>query len=119
MSLLKTKMRLDVRKNQNGHCAGFRCDRYLKRSEFHVDHIVPRCEGGTNNAENLQALCISCHMKKTKYENRKRMLGSIRLSKAEKLALGLKSAWIKSGATFEIKKQAFSYKKPIGKSYRI
>lgn len=47
------------------------------------------------------------------------MLGSIRLSKAEKLALGLKSAWIKSGATFEIKKQAFSYKKPIGKSYRI
>jgi 5-methylcytosine-specific restriction endonuclease McrA len=119
MSLLKTKMRLDVRKNQNGHCAGFRCDRYLKRSEFHVDHIVPRCEGGTNNAENLQALCISCHMKKTKHENRKRMLGSIRLSKAEKLALGLKSAWIKSDATFEIKKQAFSYKKPIGKSYRI
>jgi malate synthase len=58
-------------------------------------------------------------MKKTKHENRKRMLGSIRLSKAEKLALGLKSAWIKSDATFEIKKQAFSYKKPIGKSYRI
>jgi len=58
-------------------------------------------------------------MKKTKTENRKRMLGAIRLSKAEKLALGLKSAWIKSGATFDFKKQVISYKKPIGKSYRI
>jgi len=92
--LLNKTERLLVRKKQGKHCAGNRCDRYLKRTEFHVDHIIPRCEGGTNDPKNLQALCITCHGKKTAYETKVRMTGSIRTSKAEQ-AMGLPK-WIPS-----------------------
>jgi 5-methylcytosine-specific restriction endonuclease McrA len=81
--LLNTRERLWVRKTQGKHCAGYRCDRYLKRSEFHVDHIIPRSQGGTNDPKNLQALCITCHGKKTALETKIRMTGSIRTTKAE------------------------------------
>ena len=32
---------------------------------YEVDHIVPIYNGGSNEIENLQALCRSCHGKKT------------------------------------------------------
>lgn len=34
-----------------------------------VDHIVPLRKGGGNRSENLQALCKSCHSKKTARED--------------------------------------------------
>lgn len=34
-----------------------------------VDHIVPLRHGGTNARVNLQALCHSCHSRKTAREN--------------------------------------------------
>ena len=33
-----------------------------------VDHIKPKAEGGTNEADNLQAICSPCHAAKTKDE---------------------------------------------------
>lgn len=32
--------------------------------ELHVDHIVPRCRGGTNDDRNLQTLCGPCNLGK-------------------------------------------------------
>ena len=34
----------------------------------HVDHIVPKCDGGTDDESNLQSLCTSCHRQKTARE---------------------------------------------------
>ena len=31
----------------------------------HVDHIVPKRQGGTDELDNLQTLCQSCHSRKT------------------------------------------------------
>ena len=30
----------------------------------HCDHIIPRADGGSNDPENLQLLCIKCHLEK-------------------------------------------------------
>lgn len=35
---------------------------------FAVDHIIPVFEGGTDDIDNLQAVCIPCHALKTQAE---------------------------------------------------
>jgi len=53
--------------------AGKRCElcgvaegdsRYEDRLPLHVDHIVPRSKGGSNEIENLQVLCRACNIGK-------------------------------------------------------
>jgi 5-methylcytosine-specific restriction protein A len=39
------------------------------------DHIVPKAEGGTDDYENLQTLCRSCHTAKTDKEKNKGRAG--------------------------------------------
>lgn len=36
---------------------------------LHVDHIVPRARGGSDDPDNLQSLCAPCHSKKTASED--------------------------------------------------
>ncbi len=36
--------------------------------KFQIDHIKPLANGGTNNMENLQAICENCHAEKTSEE---------------------------------------------------
>jgi 5-methylcytosine-specific restriction protein A len=45
-----------------------------KRNRFveiatEVDHIVPKAKGGTDELDNLQSLCRTCHEKKTLEES--------------------------------------------------
>ena len=37
-----------------------------------VDHIVPVCDGGGNNMENLMSICIACHAEKSAQEEKER-----------------------------------------------
>lgn len=60
------KIREEIKQSQNGLCNI--CKQQLEK-KFHVDHIIPVCLNGDNSIENLQCLCIQCHLNKTREEN--------------------------------------------------
>jgi HNH endonuclease len=51
-----------VAANQKWTCAG--CNQLLDET-YEVDHHIPLHKGGSNEKENLRALCRNCHGKKT------------------------------------------------------
>lgn len=46
--------------------------RGLLREAVEIDHVIPKADGGTDDDENLQALCYDCHKAKTDRENSNR-----------------------------------------------
>ena len=48
------------------------CKETLGDLRWQCDHIVPLWDGGSNDMENLQALCANCHAEKTILEARER-----------------------------------------------
>lgn len=56
------RLRVLTRDNwQCRHCGRVCGDRW----EAQVDHQIPKKAGGDDSEENLQTLCIRCHLKKT------------------------------------------------------
>lgn len=47
----------------------FQCVNCGSRNSIECDHIIPRIHGGTNDIHNLQTLCKSCHIEKTRIDN--------------------------------------------------
>lgn len=45
---------------QSGQCAY--CDCSLDGEQYHVDHVIPFCIGGTNNFNNLVLACRTCNL---------------------------------------------------------
>lgn len=45
------------------------CRVYQHPSEWQADHIVAVALGGTHHPDNLQPLCLSCHVTKTTHDN--------------------------------------------------
>lgn len=41
----------------------------------HVDHIISKSQGGTDDDDNLQSLCVACHRAKTAREGHGRGAG--------------------------------------------
>lgn len=51
---------------------GFACQMCGARSELEVDHIIPVAKGGSWDVENLQTLCASDHLLKSRnFDKRK------------------------------------------------
>jgi len=48
---------------RDGKCV--MCGVTAKDAVLHVDHIIPRSKGGTNDIDNLQALCARCNLGKS------------------------------------------------------
>ena len=49
------------------------CKNHLRQGKLvkatAVDHIIPKCNGGTDDEENLEAICDACHAIKTRRES--------------------------------------------------
>ena len=45
---------------------------------YHIDHIKPHSEGGSDLDSNLQALCPNCHAEKTEADRHKKKQAKIR-----------------------------------------
>jgi len=70
------KTRLRILKRDNGLCQECLRNGRLtlvgeKKFSYYCDHIVAKEEGGSDDDENLQALCRSCHTAKTDREKNK------------------------------------------------
>ena len=63
--LFTIQERIDIKKSQGEKCAI--CLAKLTRN-FQIDHIQPIASGGSNELDNLQALCYGCHDDKTRSE---------------------------------------------------
>lgn len=57
------------------------CQPCLRKGRIHsanqVDHIVPKAKGGTDDPDNLQAICKPCHVEKTLADEGKRLKPTI------------------------------------------
>jgi len=63
--------RRQIAKRQNWLCAGQQCREVQTNQElqeYDIDHITPLHLGGTEEPDNLQALCPGCHRRKTDRE---------------------------------------------------
>lgn len=40
------------------------CDTPLTWKSSHIDHAIPRCQGGTNHLANLHISCAPCNLRK-------------------------------------------------------
>lgn len=47
-----------------GRCEYCRLAQAGQEATFHIDHIVPRAEGGATTADNLALACVSCSLRK-------------------------------------------------------
>ena len=63
---LNKNIRNEIRNNQNNKCND--CNNSLSQY-YNIDHIIGLQYGGTDNFDNLQALCCECHAKKSLIEN--------------------------------------------------
>lgn len=64
----KTKRSVsETKKKYVASCQDWKCKDCNTKLQawFEVDHIIPLHSGGTNNVDNLVALCRNCHGKKT------------------------------------------------------
>lgn len=70
--------RLNLFIQRHGQCA--HCEmKIMPGKRWDVDHVIPIALGGSNNVENLQILCWSCHITKTAYEDIPRIAKTHRL----------------------------------------
>ncbi len=47
-----------------GRCEYCRLAQAGQEATFHIDHIIPRADGGATTADNLALACVSCSLRK-------------------------------------------------------
>jgi hypothetical protein len=92
-----------IRHAWNNKCAY--CRNEVAVNEYHIDHIVPKCAGGSCDIENLALSCLKCNSQKA--GNRlPRMHEGLLLStasrKAEKVRNAMKSTQVSTGKLLNV-----------------
>jgi 5-methylcytosine-specific restriction protein A len=65
------QLRSTILERDSGLCQACRIKGYITLAT-EVDHIVAKALGGTDDEANLQAICRSCHAKKTALDRRRK-----------------------------------------------
>ena len=55
----------EVEQRAAGRCEYCRMHQSLQGATFHVEHIIPRCRGGSSEPDNLAWACPSCNLRKS------------------------------------------------------
>lgn len=63
---LNQALRIDIAYRQGYACK--QCGKFPIPPTFQLDHIVRLADGGADDVDNLQALCVECHAMKTRSE---------------------------------------------------
>jgi hypothetical protein len=53
-----------VRARAHDRCEYCGISQELQEATFHIDHVVPRVDGGETTLENLALACVSCSLRK-------------------------------------------------------
>jgi len=61
------KLRETILRRDNGLCQACLAEGRVTPAT-HVDHIMPKAKGGTDDPANLQSMCATCHHAKTARE---------------------------------------------------
>ncbi|BBY37511.1 hypothetical protein MMAN_16450 [Mycobacterium mantenii] len=68
MSNTSTRLRRACFRRDDYTCVQCGYEGEPRSGELHVDHIINRAEGGTDDLDNLQTLCTRCHQPKSQAE---------------------------------------------------
>jgi len=59
-----TSLQRRVRERARERCEYCGIAQELQEATFHIDHVVPRVEGGATSLDNLALACVSCSLRK-------------------------------------------------------
>lgn len=65
------QIRARILRRDEGRCQVCKRNGYITEAR-EVDHIIPRCKGGGDDDDNLQAICVECHKAKSATDTGKR-----------------------------------------------
>lgn len=84
-----------VLERQKHRCNTRTCKKNLNYNHYQVDHIITKAEDGTDDLDNLQALCLDCHEDKTRIDNKRNSLKRKpnTQKKTNEDPLGVRSLW--------------------------
>lgn len=57
-------LRRGVIKRAKGRCEYCGLSQDGQEATFHIDHVIPRADGGQTSAQNLALACVSCSLRK-------------------------------------------------------
>ena len=64
MSFISARLRRDVIDRAGNRCEYCGLSQVGQEATFHIDHIVPRIDGGPTASANLALACVSCSLRK-------------------------------------------------------